>query len=67
MFDFNQLIMAIIIGFLLLAVNAYLPIAPLINLVFNFFMLAALVIYLMQFMGVITGVLPACKLFKPGN
>lgn len=55
----NQLIMVIFCGFILWAGNSLISLAPLINLVFNFFMLVILVIYIMQFLGVIKNILPS--------
>ena len=60
----NHLIMALIMGFLLLAVNQYIPLTPLITLVFNYFMIVVLVIYLMQCVGVLTAILPVFKIFR---
>ncbi|WP_298625119.1 Thivi_2564 family membrane protein [uncultured Legionella sp.] len=64
MLDLNQLVMIFISAFLLWAVNQFIPMAPLINLVFNFLILVVLVIYIMQFLGVVTGVLPSPRLFR---
>lgn len=64
MFELNQLLMVIISAFLLWAVNQFIPMAPLINLVFNFLILVVLVIYIMQFLGVVKGVLPSPRIFK---
>lgn len=60
----NQLVMALISGLLFWFINQYVPMAPLINLVFNFLMLVIIVIYIMQFLGAIKAVLPAPDLFK---
>ena len=60
----NEFIMVVISAFLLWAVNQFVPMAPLINLVFNCFILVILVIYIMQFLGVVNAVLPTPKLFK---
>ncbi|KTC98650.1 hypothetical protein [Legionella erythra] len=64
MFNPNQLIMVLICALLLWLVNGYVVIAPLINLLFNMFLLALLVLYIMQFLGVIRGWLPVPRLFK---
>ncbi len=60
----NDLIMALFSGFLLLMVNQYLPLAALINLIFNFFMIVILIVYIMQFLAVINPILPSPKIFK---
>ena len=60
----NDLIMAIFCGFLLLAVNQYIPLAALVNLIFNFFMIVIMVLYIMQCLGVINHILPSPKIFK---
>lgn len=60
----NQLIMVVLCAVLLWLVNDYVAIAPLINLLFNMFLLALLVLYIMQFLGVIPERLPAPRLFK---
>lgn len=64
MFDLNHLLMAVISVFLLLTVNHYLPLNPLVNLIYNCFMIVLMVVYTMQFFGVVKGVLPSPKLFK---
>ncbi|MGL5742998.1 MAG: Thivi_2564 family membrane protein [Legionella sp.] len=60
----NHLIMAFLMLMLLLVVNQYLPLEALINLIFNCLMIVIVVIYIMQFLGVVRGTLPAPKLFK---
>ncbi|STX43702.1 Uncharacterised protein [Legionella donaldsonii] len=60
----NQLIMVIITGLIFWAVNQSIFLDPFINLVINFFLLIALVIYLMQFLGLVKKVLPTVKIFK---
>lgn len=60
----NQLIMVVITGFLLWAVNHYLLMNPFISLIINFFLLIGLVIYLMQLFGLVKEVLPAVNIFK---
>jgi hypothetical protein len=62
--NFNQLLMAILMLVLFFLVNEYIPLAPIINLLFNCVMIAIIVLYVMQFMGVIKSILPAPKLFK---
>lgn len=64
MFELDQLVMVIISALLLWAVNQYIPMAPLINLVFNFLLLIVLVIYIMQFLGAIKVILPSPRIFK---
>ncbi len=64
MLAFNHLIMAIFIGIVFLVVHQFVPMMPVINLLFNFVMLVVMVIYLMQFFGVLKEVLPAFKMFK---
>lgn len=64
MFNLDSLVMALLTSILLWVVNDYVPIAPLINLVFNFFLLIILVLYIMQFFGAIRAILPTFKLFK---
>lgn len=63
MFHLNQLIM-VIIAALLLWLGQYIPMPPLISLVFNFFILVILIIYIMQFLGLIKFILPAPQIFK---
>lgn len=60
----NDLIMAFFSGFLLLAVNQYIPLENLINLIFNCLMIVLIVVYIMQFLGVIKSILPTPKIFK---
>jgi len=61
---FNNLIMAILMLVLLLLVNQYIPLQAIINLIFNCLMLVLIVVYIMQFLGVITPKLPVPKIFK---
>lgn len=60
----NSLIMALLLGLLLFLVHYYLPMNPILNLLFNCFMLVGMVIYLIQSIGLIKGVLPVPPLFK---
>ncbi|CEK09193.1 Uncharacterised protein [Legionella hackeliae] len=62
MASLNHLIMAAICGFLLWFLNLFI-LSPLINLGLNCLLLIMLIIYLMQFLGVIRELLPAIKLF----
>ena len=64
MLAFNHLIMAVIMAIVLLVVHQFIPMMPVINLLFNFVMLVVLVIYLMQFFGFLKEVLPPFKIFK---
>jgi predicted ABC-type exoprotein transport system permease subunit len=64
MLRFNHLLMALLFGLFFWLINQYVPMAPLINLLFNFFMLVIIVIYIMQFLGAIKAVLPAPDIFK---
>lgn len=60
----NSLFMAILMFLLLLAVNQYIPLDNLLNLLFNCLMIVLIVIYMMQFLGVIKPILPTPKIFK---
>ena len=60
----NQLIMVIVTGLIFWAVNQSIFLNPFISLAINFFLLIALVIYLMQFLGLVKEVLPTVKIFK---
>ncbi|MDI9819116.1 MULTISPECIES: Thivi_2564 family membrane protein [unclassified Legionella] len=62
MLKLNELLMIAIAGFLLWAVNLY-PINPFLSLILNFVLIAALVIYLMQFLGLIKNILPTIRIF----
>lgn len=62
--NFNHLIMALLMFFLLLIVNQYIPLEGLVNLIFNCFMIVGIIIYVMQFLGVVSGILPAPKILK---
>lgn len=64
MFRVNDLIMAVFSVFLLLAVNQYIPLANLINLLFNCLLIVIAVIYFMQFLNLIKPILPTPKIFK---
>gem|GEM_PF-2651291 len=64
MSQLNHLLMVIICGLLLWAVNHYLIMMPLINLIFNCLMLVLIVVYIMQFLQLIRPVLPVPDLFK---
>jgi hypothetical protein len=60
----NHLIMSILMFILLLAVNQYVPLEPLINLLFNILMIVLIIVYLMQFLGAIKPILPVPRIFK---
>lgn len=60
----NHLVMAILMLILLLFVNAYVPLAPVINLVFNCLIIVCIILYVMQCLGIIKPILPAPRLFK---
>ena len=64
MFHLNDLIMAVLSGVLLLAVNQYIPLPNLINLIFNCLLIVITVVYIMQFLSVIKPILPTLKIFK---
>jgi len=64
MLQLNDLIMAFLSGFLLVAVNQYIPMANLINLLFNCVLIVITAIYLLQFLNVIKPILPTLKIFK---
>lgn len=61
MYNFNQLIMVIIVGILLWLANLYIPLPPVLSLLINMILIVMLVIYIMQFLGVIRAILPAPK------
>ncbi|KTC86871.1 Thivi_2564 family membrane protein [Legionella brunensis] len=62
MLDLGQLIMVAICGFLLWVVNE-ITMHPLINWGLNCLLLVMIVIYIMQFLGVVKNVLPSIRLF----
>lgn len=62
--NLNHLIMAFLMFFLLLIVNQYLPLGGIVNLIFNCLMIVSIIIYVMQFLGVVSGILPAPKIVK---
>jgi len=62
--NLNHLIMAVLMIILLLVVNQYIPLEGFVNLIFNCLMLVIIVIYIMQFLGVIKFILPAPKILK---
>ncbi len=64
MFRLNDLIMAVLSFFLLLAVNQYISLENLINLIFNCLLIVITVIYIMQFLSLIKPILPTPKIFK---
>lgn len=64
MYQLNSFIMAGLMGLLFFLINGYLPIAPLISLLFNMLMLTLIVLYIMQGLGVIRNILPVFVLFK---
>lgn len=64
MLRLNDLIMAVLSGFLLIAVNQYIPLANLINFIFNCLLIVITVVYIMQFLNVIKPILPSFNFFK---
>ena len=60
----NLLLLIIFAGVLLWAVNVFIPMAPLIKSLLNFLVFIILVIYILQFFGVIRMLLPFPNIFK---
>ena len=61
---FNHLIMSVLMLIILLSVNQYMYLAALINLLFNCLMIVCVVVYMMQFLGVLKPILPTMKIFN---
>ncbi|MCX7116215.1 MAG: hypothetical protein NTW08_09980 [Gammaproteobacteria bacterium] len=60
-----QLIVLIIIaGILLWGINAFIPMAPMIKSLLNFLVFVVLVIYILQFFGLIKTILPFPNIFR---
>lgn len=60
----NLIVLIIVIGMLLWGVNAFIPMAPLIKSALNFLILVVVVIYILQFFGLIKTLLPFPNIFK---
>lgn len=60
----NLIVLIIAAGIFLWAVNAFIPMPVLINSLLNFVVFIVLLIYVMQFLGVIKMILPFPVLFK---
>lgn len=60
----NLMIYIILIGVLLWAVNVYIPMAPAIKNVLNLLVLVLVILYILQFFGLISPVVSFPALFK---
>ena len=61
---FNLLAVIVDFGLVLWLVNAFIPMLGIISSLLNIVVLIVLIIYVMQFFGLISHVLPMIKLFK---
>lgn len=60
----NLIVFIIIVGVLLWGVNTFIPMAPLIKSLLNVLIFIVLVIYVLQFFGIVKMVLPFPNIFK---
>lgn len=60
----NLIVLIIIAGVLLWGVNAFIPMAPIIKSLLNFLIFIILVIYVLQFFGILKMVLPFPNIFR---
>jgi hypothetical protein len=60
----NLLVLIILAGLFLWGVNVFIPMAPLIKSLLNFVVFVVLVIYVLQFFGLVKTILPFPTLFK---
>lgn len=60
----NLIVLIIIAGVLLWAINVFIPMAPLIKNLLNLVVFIVLLIYILQFFGVIKMILPFPNIFK---
>ena len=60
----NLIILIIFAGVLLWGVNSFIPMAPMIKSLLNFLVLIILVIYVLQFFGIVKMILPFPNIFR---
>lgn len=60
----NLIMLIIIAGVLLWGVNAFIPMAPMIKSLLNLLIFIVLVIYILQFFGIVKMILPFPNIFK---
>lgn len=60
----NLIVLIIICGVVLWGINSFIPMAPLIKGLLNFVVLIVLIIYVLQFFGLIHPILPNPNIFK---
>ncbi len=60
----HLIVLIALVGVILWGVNVYIPMAPLIKSLLNFVVFVVLVIYVLQFFGVIKTILPFPDVFK---
>ncbi len=60
----NLILLIILAGILLWAVNVFIPMAPMIKSLLNLLVLIILVIYILQFFQIINTVLPFPNIFR---
>lgn len=60
----NLFVLIIIAGVVLWAINTFIPMAPMIKSLLNLLVFIILVIYILQFFGIIHTIIPFPNLFK---
>jgi len=60
----NLIVLIIISGVLLWGINSFIPMAGIIKGLLNFLVLVVLIIYILQFFGLIQTILPFPNIFK---
>ena len=60
----NLILLIIIAGVLLWGVNSFIPMAPIIKSLLNFLIFIILVIYVLQFFGILKMILPFPNIFR---
>lgn len=60
----NLIILILLSGVLLWGINVFIPMAPIIKSLLNFLVFVVLLIYILQFFGIIKVILPFPDIFK---
>jgi len=61
---FNLIALIIVFGVVLWLINAFIPMPPAIKSLLNVLVLIVLIIYILQFFGIINNILPVVRILK---
>ena len=60
----NLLVLIVLVGVVMWLINVYIPMAGAIKSLLNLLVIVLLILYILQFFGLIGGILPTIRLFR---